>query len=173
MIHVGDNTWNLKVYITDLQVQKTLRVRGDLHIGGVMLRLVDPGKCFFAPQTCWARVSMYLCLYVRGKHCGENDGRGCTPKPDHLRELAAGVFVGGGKKENKLAKVYGEKISHPTGHHTGGRLPRGPVALACGAVAFGRWQVCMTHWNALLPITVGAHRTLVLKDCTHGWCYAS
>uniref|UniRef100_A0A182MII0 Kindlin-2 N-terminal domain-containing protein n=1 Tax=Anopheles culicifacies TaxID=139723 RepID=A0A182MII0_9DIPT len=42
MIHVGDNTWNLKVYITDLQVQKTLRVRGDLHIGGVMLRLVDP-----------------------------------------------------------------------------------------------------------------------------------
>uniref|UniRef100_A0A2M4A6K3 Putative mitogen inducible protein product n=1 Tax=Anopheles triannulatus TaxID=58253 RepID=A0A2M4A6K3_9DIPT len=42
MIHVGDNTWNLKVFITDLQVTKTLRVRGDLHIGGVMLRLVDP-----------------------------------------------------------------------------------------------------------------------------------
>ncbi|KFB36913.1 AGAP002054-PA-like protein [Anopheles sinensis] len=42
MIHVGDNTWNLKVHITDLQVTKTLRVRGDLHIGGVMLRLVDP-----------------------------------------------------------------------------------------------------------------------------------
>uniref|UniRef100_A0A1B0DPK9 Kindlin-2 N-terminal domain-containing protein n=1 Tax=Phlebotomus papatasi TaxID=29031 RepID=A0A1B0DPK9_PHLPP len=46
MIHVGDNTWNLRVFITDLQVEKTLRVRGDLHIGGVMLKLVDPG-CLF------------------------------------------------------------------------------------------------------------------------------
>uniref|UniRef100_U5EW14 Putative mitogen inducible protein product n=1 Tax=Corethrella appendiculata TaxID=1370023 RepID=U5EW14_9DIPT len=42
MIHVGDNTWNLRVFITDLQLEKTLRVKGDLHIGGVMLRLVDP-----------------------------------------------------------------------------------------------------------------------------------
>lgn len=39
MIHVGDNTWNLRVLITDLQVEKTLRVKGDLHIGGVMLKL--------------------------------------------------------------------------------------------------------------------------------------
>jgi kindlin 2 len=44
MIHVGDNTWNLKVFITDLQLTKTIRVKGDLHVGGVMLRLVDPGK---------------------------------------------------------------------------------------------------------------------------------
>lgn len=43
MIHVGDNTWNLRVFITDLQVEKTLRVRSDLHVGGVMLKLVDPG----------------------------------------------------------------------------------------------------------------------------------
>ncbi|XP_055314735.1 unc-112-related protein [Sitodiplosis mosellana] len=42
MIHVGDNTWNLRIFITDLQVDKTLRVRGDLHIGGLMLKLVDP-----------------------------------------------------------------------------------------------------------------------------------
>lgn len=39
MIHVGDNSWNLRVMITDLQVEKTLRVKGDLHIGGVMLKL--------------------------------------------------------------------------------------------------------------------------------------
>lgn len=44
MIHVGDNTWNLRVFITDLQVEKILRVKGDLHIGGVMLKLVDPGS---------------------------------------------------------------------------------------------------------------------------------
>lgn len=48
MIHVGDNTWNLRVFITDLQVEKTLRVRSDLHVGGVMLKLVDPGT-----QTYW------------------------------------------------------------------------------------------------------------------------
>ena len=46
MIHVGDNTWNLRVFITDLQVEKTIRVRGDLHIGGVMLKLVDPGEIY-------------------------------------------------------------------------------------------------------------------------------
>lgn len=39
MIHVGDNSWNLRVLITDLQVEKTLRVKGDLHLGGVMLKL--------------------------------------------------------------------------------------------------------------------------------------
>lgn len=40
MIHVGDtSSWNLRVLITDLQVEKTLRVKGDLHIGGVMLKL--------------------------------------------------------------------------------------------------------------------------------------
>lgn len=42
MIHVGENTWNLRILITDLQVEKTLRVKGDQHIGGVMLNLVDP-----------------------------------------------------------------------------------------------------------------------------------
>uniref|UniRef100_A0A1A9X0J0 PH domain-containing protein n=1 Tax=Glossina brevipalpis TaxID=37001 RepID=A0A1A9X0J0_9MUSC len=42
MIHVGDNTWNLRIFITDLQVEKQLRVRGDQHIGGLMLQLVDP-----------------------------------------------------------------------------------------------------------------------------------
>lgn len=47
---VGDGSWNLRVYVTDLQVERTLRVKGDLHIGGVMLRLVeDLGK--FVMQT--------------------------------------------------------------------------------------------------------------------------
>ena len=39
MIHVGENSWNIRVLITDLQVEKTLRVKGDTHIGGVMLKL--------------------------------------------------------------------------------------------------------------------------------------
>ena len=39
--NVGDGSWTLTVFVTDLQVERTLRVRGDLHIGGVMIRLVD------------------------------------------------------------------------------------------------------------------------------------
>lgn len=38
---VGDGSWTLRVYVTDLQVEKTLRVKGDLHMGGVMLKLVE------------------------------------------------------------------------------------------------------------------------------------
>lgn len=42
---VGDGSWVLRVFVTDLQLEKSLRVKGDLHIGGVMLALVeDIGK---------------------------------------------------------------------------------------------------------------------------------
>ncbi|XP_047114333.1 unc-112-related protein-like [Schistocerca piceifrons] len=40
-IAVGDGSWNLRVCVTDLSVERTLRVKGDLHVGGVMLRLVE------------------------------------------------------------------------------------------------------------------------------------
>jgi len=38
---VGDGSWELKIYVTDLQVERVLRVKGDLHVGGVMFRLVE------------------------------------------------------------------------------------------------------------------------------------
>ena len=42
----GDGSWQLSVFVTDLQVERNLRVRGDLHIGGVMIQLVDSlGEC--------------------------------------------------------------------------------------------------------------------------------
>lgn len=42
---VGDGSWELKIFITDHNLERTLRVKGDLHIGGVMLKLVeDLGK---------------------------------------------------------------------------------------------------------------------------------
>lgn len=42
---IGDGSWDLKIYVTDLKVERTLRVKGDLHIGGVMFKLVeDLGK---------------------------------------------------------------------------------------------------------------------------------
>lgn len=40
-VQVGDGSWTLTIFVTDLQVERSLRVRGDLHIGGVMIRLVD------------------------------------------------------------------------------------------------------------------------------------
>ncbi|XP_076638728.1 unc-112-related protein isoform X1 [Colletes latitarsis] len=39
--HEVDGSWVLRVYVTDLQMERSLRVKGDLHIGGVMLRLVE------------------------------------------------------------------------------------------------------------------------------------
>lgn len=36
-----DGSWELNIVVTDLQVEKTLRVKGDLHVGGVMLKLVE------------------------------------------------------------------------------------------------------------------------------------
>lgn len=38
---IGDGSWDLRVYVTDLQTERLIRVKGDLHIGGVMLRLVE------------------------------------------------------------------------------------------------------------------------------------
>ena len=36
-----DGSWELNILVTDLQVERTLRVMGDLHIGGVMVKLVQ------------------------------------------------------------------------------------------------------------------------------------
>ncbi|XP_042226570.1 unc-112-related protein-like isoform X2 [Homarus americanus] len=38
---IGDGSWELHINVTDLQVERILRVKSDLHIGGVMLRLVE------------------------------------------------------------------------------------------------------------------------------------
>lgn len=45
---MADGSWNLLIFVTDLQVERTLRVKGDFHIGGVMLTLVeDLGKFLY------------------------------------------------------------------------------------------------------------------------------
>ena len=38
---VGDGSWELKIYVSDLKVERTLRVKGDLHVGGLMFKLVE------------------------------------------------------------------------------------------------------------------------------------
>lgn len=40
-----DGSWMINVHVTDLNVTRQFRVRGDTHIGGLMLRMVeDIGK---------------------------------------------------------------------------------------------------------------------------------
>lgn len=36
-----DGSWELNIYVTDLDTSRILRVTGDIHVGGVMLRLVE------------------------------------------------------------------------------------------------------------------------------------
>ena len=62
----GDGSWQLTVFVTDLQVERNLRVRGDLHIGGVMIKLVDSlGKQTYRPtrsisqQVLWMTVDQF------------------------------------------------------------------------------------------------------------------
>ncbi|XP_059160188.1 fermitin family homolog 2-like [Physella acuta] len=38
---VVDGSWELNILVTDLQLERTLRVMGDTHIGGVMVKLVQ------------------------------------------------------------------------------------------------------------------------------------
>jgi len=40
-LQIGDGSWELRLLVTDLQVERTLRVLGEDHIGGVMIKLVD------------------------------------------------------------------------------------------------------------------------------------
>jgi len=49
---VGDGSWDLRVFVTDLQAERQIRVKGDVHIGGVMLRLVeDLGELILCPPA--------------------------------------------------------------------------------------------------------------------------
>lgn len=49
---VGDGSWDLRVFVTDLQAERQIRVKGDVHIGGVMLRLVeDLGELILYPPA--------------------------------------------------------------------------------------------------------------------------
>ncbi|MEQ2199257.1 Fermitin 2 [Xenoophorus captivus] len=44
----ADGTWELKMHVTDLHRDVSLRVTGEIHIGGVMLKLVEKlGTCPF------------------------------------------------------------------------------------------------------------------------------
>ena len=38
---IADGSWDLRILVTDLQVERTIRVHGDLHVGGLMIKLVD------------------------------------------------------------------------------------------------------------------------------------
>jgi len=49
MTSYGDGSWELSIAVTEVGAEKSLRVKGDLHVGGLMVRLVhELGECFWA-----------------------------------------------------------------------------------------------------------------------------
>jgi len=45
----ADGSWDLTILVTDLSVEKTIRTRGDLHVGGLMLKIASlVGKSVFS-----------------------------------------------------------------------------------------------------------------------------
>jgi len=37
----ADGSWSLTIFITDINVERTFRTGGNLHVGGLMLKLVN------------------------------------------------------------------------------------------------------------------------------------
>jgi len=52
-MEAADGSWDLKIFITDMNVEITVRVRGDLHVGGLMLKLVNAAGRLFLVALCW------------------------------------------------------------------------------------------------------------------------
>ena len=55
-----DGSWELTVMVTDQQIDKMLRVKGDLHVGGVMLRLVEALGVFKAKYFNISNILKYV-----------------------------------------------------------------------------------------------------------------
>jgi len=49
----GDGSWELSIAVAEAGVEKSLRVKGDLHVGGLMVRLVhELGECISEAFYC-------------------------------------------------------------------------------------------------------------------------
>ncbi|XP_023343357.1 fermitin family homolog 2 [Eurytemora carolleeae] len=92
-----DGTWALNILVTDLQVERSVRVHGEDHVGGVMIKLVDildiamdwsdhalwwPANNMWLHKTRWTLEQYNL----TADHCLEFT-------PMHKRH---GVYLGGG-----------------------------------------------------------------------------
>lgn len=75
----NDGSWQISILVTDLNIQRNLYVTGSLHIGGLMLRLVDEvGSSYTVlilfrlwmnlsknmPSVFWCRICLLLDLYL-------------------------------------------------------------------------------------------------------------
>ena len=58
--NIMDGSWELRILVTDLQVERTIRVKGDLHIGGVMIKLVDELGKIECRQTISAKEGIFI-----------------------------------------------------------------------------------------------------------------
>lgn len=64
-----DGSWELRIFVTDLRVEKRLRVKGDMHIGGVILKLVEelgeysPGLGDFSQPETLTKHSLRLTIF--------------------------------------------------------------------------------------------------------------
>ena len=73
-----DGSWELSVVVTNVQTtekvpaERTLRVKGDLHVGGVMLKLVEAlGKLFIlCKKTLYGLY--YLIHWQHRRHTNSN-----------------------------------------------------------------------------------------------------
>ncbi|CAB3246247.1 unnamed protein product [Arctia plantaginis] len=58
---VGDGSWNLTIYVTDLNEKRTMVVKGDMHIGGVMLKLTESFGILNKEATSNNNIKVIMC----------------------------------------------------------------------------------------------------------------
>ena len=59
-----DRSWKLQIYVTDFKIERRLRVMGDLHVEGVLLKLVETlGESIFSGCKMLARPGKRECLW--------------------------------------------------------------------------------------------------------------
>jgi len=62
----GDGSWELSIAVVEVGAEKTLRVKGDLHVGGLMVRLVQQlGECFW---VVYRSIQAAYLVYRVGPH---------------------------------------------------------------------------------------------------------
>lgn len=66
---VGDGSWNLTIYVTDLNEKRTMVVKGDMHIGGVMLKLTESfGKLSLADEFIMRICNTFMIVFCTLSH---------------------------------------------------------------------------------------------------------
>ena len=110
----ADGSWELNIYVTNLELEKQIRVTGDLHIGGVMLKLVESlGKTSLimsaatsVPQS-YHQSAVGKFLLKRSQPCN----RFLQPTPKFIKNMLTCLFTISNENSSQTCSVVLAHVS--------------------------------------------------------------